>query len=54
MAESQIKVSSIMFTDIVDYIKMGRLRPGQWNILCEDDDTRIHKNAEVDVGKVRL
>ena len=36
------------------HIKMGCLRPGQWNLLCEDDDSRIHKDAEIDAGEVRL
>ena len=33
---------------------MGRLRPGQWNLFCKADDSRVHKDAEIDVGEVIL
>ena len=54
ISNSRIKTSSIMFTDIVGYIQMGCLRPDKWNLLREDDDSRVYKEAEIDVGGVGL
>ncbi len=52
ISESQIKVSSIMFTDIVDYSKMVQRDQSLTLVLVEEHNKIIRGNIEKSFGKI--